>query len=331
MGSSKFERFALNQKLDQVMALLSLICMLFWCQNGFTKASDLALVSVISPIYSTERSSEESVDLSHFFSKNAQYVNWIFSGVVSTEKGDQYGYFFQMQRNGDILKSNVALFDAQSKIVIFQDENQTPYDHNFPYRWQIGRSFLSFNPINASWVFGIKYPDKKGFNFKIDMLEQTDHQPLEEILRPGVSVFINQTHSLNGHIHIDEKHEEFVMAKHAWFRQIAMDTIDGSSHSISGLLCHFDDNSGFYSMKLPESDALRGAIASRFDAQGKSEAMSQFIHVKQLSEGSWDIYIPSPNRHLVLSESIQRNAMIAGFVKYDEVSGFCLLSDEKIG
>lgn len=297
----------------------SILFISLWCVNGFAIANHSAQTTDI----------ETPIDLFHFLPKDAQYVNRIFSGIVSNENGEQYGYFFQMQHSGNVLKSTAALFDAQTKVVIFQDENQTEYDHHSTYHWQVGRSFLSFNPINASWVFGVKTKDKNGFNFKIDMLTQSNDQSFEEKLRPGMSVIISQTNSLNGHIRASG-HEEFVTAKHAWFRQVAMSTVDDSSHLVSGLLCYFDDNSGFYSMKLPESDALHGSMAGRFDAEGMPAEMSQFIHVKQLPEGPWDIHIPSPNYHLVLSEYMKQNAMIAGFVTHDTSLGFCLLSDERI-
>lgn len=309
--------------------VLSILFISLWCTNGLAIANHSTPSLSISDSTSQTNDIDAPVDFLHFLPKDAQYVNWIFSGVVSNEKGDQYGYFFQMQHTGNVLKSTAALFDAQTKQVIFQDENQTEYDNHTPYHWEVGRSFLSFNPINASWVFGVKTKDKNGFNFKIDMLAQSNAQSLEEKLRPGVSVTISQTNSLNGHIRAGG-HEEFVTAKHAWFRQVAMNTIDDVPHVVSGLLCHFDDNSGFYSMKLPESDALHGSMAGRFDTKGVPAEMSQFIHVKQLPEGPWDIHIPSPNYHLLLSEYIKQNGMIAGFVMHDSSLGFCLLSDETI-
>ncbi len=271
-------------------------------------------------------------ELTHFLPTDVTHVHWIFSGVVTNEQGEQYGYFFQMERDGTAFHSTAALFDAQTKSVVFQDENRSTLDNPLPYRWQVGHSFLRFNPINDSWVFGVKTEDKKGFNFKIDMLNQPDNHPMEEGLRPGMAVVVSQTNSLNGHIRLgDGREEQFVTAKHAWFRQMWMTTIQEESHPVSGVLCHFDDGSGFYSVNLPESDAVRGAMAGRFDTKGSPAEMSQFIHIKQLPEGPWDIDVPSPNLHVVLSEYIKQNSVIAGFVTGGVAPGFCLLSDDTLG
>ena len=270
-------------------------------------------------------------ELSHFLPTDEGQVHWIFTGVVSNEQGEQYGYFFQMERDGTAFHSTTALFDAQTKAVVFQEDSRAELADVLPYRWQVGASFLRFNPINDSWVFGVKTKDKKGFNFKIDMLNQPNSYPMEEGLRPGMAVIVSQTNSLNGHIRLKEGHEEqFVTAKHAWFRQMWMTAAQEESHPVSGVLCHFDDGSGFYSVNLAAPDAIRGAMTGRFDTKGMPAEMSQFIHVKQLPEGPWDIQVPSPNLHVVLSEYMKQNSVVAGFVA-GEAPGFCLLSDDTLG
>ncbi len=289
------------------------------------------VVSCCSVFLCVVAMSFSTIAIATVMEKEPSLVNWVFSGVVSNEKGEQYGYFFQMIREGSFFHSIATLYDAQTKAVIFQDESQENLNEPIPYRWHVGHAFLRFDPINDSWIFGVKTKDKKGFNFKIDMLSEADHHPVEEGLRPGLGVIISQSRSLNGHILINEHYEQFVTAKHAWFRQIAMTSADEAAHSITGVLCHFDDNSGFYSIQLPESDALRGAIAGRFDIKGLPAKMSQFVSINKLSEGAWDIQVPSPNLHIVLSDYIKQNAVTAGFVTNESISGFCMLSDERFG
>ncbi len=261
------------------------------------------------------------------------HANWVFSGVVTNESGENYGYFFQMQRNGLQFHSIAALFDGQSKQVILLDESQAIIEDHTPNNWRVGRSFLRFNPINNSWIFGLKTEDHKGFNFKVDMLKQTDSIPVAQDLSPGVLLLVNQTSHLNGHVQAgNDSKEQFVTAKNAWFRQVSVTAQQDKNHPFTGVLCRFNDGSGFYSVNLNETDALRGAVAGWFDEQGISARMSQFINVKQdPKEGPWHIRVASPHLHLVLSDYIKQNSVVAGFVADEKAPGFCMLSKDTLG
>lgn len=259
------------------------------------------------------------------------HANWVFSGVVTNETDESYGYFFQIQRDGDQFRSLAALLDAQTKKLIFLDESQVVIHDPEPYNWQVGHAFLRFNPINESWIFGVKTEAKKGFNFKVDTLKQFQSVSTQD-LRPGIELSVNQTGHLNGHIQIeDEKKEQFVTAKNAWFRQVWLTAQQDKTHPFTGVLCRFNNGSGFYSVNMTESDALRGAVAGWCDEHGVSSIISQFINVKQDKEGPWHIRISSPNIHLVLSDFITQNSVIAGFVTQGKNPGFCMLSNEMIG
>ena len=72
------------------------------------------------------------------------------------------------------------------------------------------------------------------------------------------------------------------------------------SHVVKGVLCRFNDNSGFYSIKLPAADAIWGAMTGRFDAEGLAAPMSQFIHVEAISDDKWTIRVPSPNQQVTI-------------------------------
>ena len=266
-------------------------------------------------------------------STEASHANWVFSGLVTNENGDNYGYFFQMQRDGIQFRALAGLFDAQTKKLILVDESQAVIPDPSTQNWQVGRAFLRFNPINDSWIFGLQNRNKKGFNFKVDMLKHSENNPVVQNLRPGIDLLVSQTDHLNGHIQIgQDSKEQFVTAKSAWFRQLSMTEQSSKGHPFSGVLCRFNDGGGFYSVNMTERDVLQGAVAGWQDEQGISTIMSQFINVKQAPDGPWHIHVTSPNLHLILSDYFNQDPMVAaGFVKNGAIPGFCLLSKGLIG
>lgn len=279
-----------------------------------------------------EEASTEPVEQTGFLPAEATHTNWVFSGMVTDENGERYAYFFQMQRRGSDFHSLAALFDAQTKTMILMDEGDATITDPERNNWHTGHSFLRFNAINDSWIFGIKTFDKKGFNFKVDMLNQPEHNPVTQGLRAGVEVIVSQTGQLNGHIKVSgESKEQFVTEKSAWFRQIWLSNPQAQSHQLNSVLCRFNDGSGFYSMNMLEPDALRGAVAGWFDAQGLPSAMSQFINVKETPDGSWHIRVTSPSLNLTLSDAMKQRSVVAGFVSEQSNQGFCVLNDDAMG
>src|SRR5690349_218218 len=133
-------------------------------------------------------------------SSNALQADWVFSGMVTNESGEHYNYYFQIQRNDRKFHAVATLIDSQTKNVLLYEENTTLIEHFDGNNWQVGSLFLQFNPINNSWVFGVKTKDKKGFNFKVDMLKQAENTPTIQDLRSGIELLINQTGRLNGHL-----------------------------------------------------------------------------------------------------------------------------------
>ncbi len=254
--------------------------------------------------------------------------HWLFSGIVSNEKGEQYAYSFEMRHEGSLLKNAVALFDMQSHQPIFQEQSSALYKAATPDHWEVGHSFLHFNAITGSWVFGVKTKEKQGFNFKMDMMNAGVAPIFEEQLRPGLTVSLIEVKALNGHLYRANHQDEFVTAAHAWLRQeTATSEISvQSTHLLSGVLCHFQDESGFYAVKLPERDAIHGAIAGRFDAEGQIYRMSQFIDVQKNKQGTWDIQAVLPQYHLTLSHVLEQDSLTMGFVVHEEQNGFCLLT-----
>ena len=286
---------------------------------------------ISTPLYA-EETILEPIEQTGFLPAESTHANWVFSGVVANENGENYAYFFQMQRHENTFHVSAALFDAQSQTLVLQDEGDALLNDAQPYNWHVGRSFLRFNAINDSWIFGVKTDDKKGFNFKVDMLNQPEHNPVAQDLRAGIEFIASQTGQLNGHVQLGlPNSDQFVTAKNSWFRQIWLTNNQEKPHPLTCVLCRFNDGSGFYSMNMLEADTTRGAVAGWYDPMGASLVMSQFTEVKQDLDGVWHIRIASPNVHLVLSDILKQDTVVAGFVSEKDKQGFCMLNKGAVG
>lgn len=261
-----------------------------------------------------------------------KHANWVFSGSVSNETGETYEYFLQAKRHDDKVAAFVSLVDAQSKAVLFtQNAEMQIKDDDQADRWAIGDIFIRYNAINSSWVFGFKTTNQIGFNFKVDMLNQSDQNPKMHNLHEGVNMMIVQTGQVNGHMTIKENDaSQFVSGSHAWFRQIVMTESPSKLSELHGLLCRFDDGSGLYSMKLVDADATKGTFSGLYSAEGASTAISQFIHIDHLSSGPWRVRVPYPKLQFELSNVLQDHAIVLGFVDKKETPGFCVISKEDL-
>lgn len=276
----------------------------------------------------------EEFTAKHFLPTASEEAQWTFSGVIADEEEQQYGYYFQLARIKDRLSARAALFDVDTKKVLtqYQADALLTEDAVKAHHYHVGHAFLQFNPINDSWIFGYKRSSKEGFNFRVDMLKPQEILPKPEGLGGGINVMVSQAHALNGHISVPEDAEEkFVTANHAWFREIATNSPLHASHDVKGVLCRFIDESGFYAVSLPEADALKGAIAGRFDANGKSKPMSQFIDVESREGGATAIRVLSPHQNIVLSEFVQDKNIVAGVAEVEAHKGFCILSADSVG
>ncbi len=268
------------------------------------------------------------VEKAKFSPIDATHATWVFSGIVTNETGENYGYFFQLQRNDQHFHATVALVDEASKRTVLQEDSEVDMENIIPYDWHIGRAFLRFNVINHNWIFGVKSKNNLGFNFKVDMLKQDEGTPSLHHLRQGVTMMVIQTSELNGHIMTgDSRPEQFVTADDAWFRQIWQDSHDENVHKLNNVLCRFNDGSGFYSVNLHEPDATSGSVVGLYNAQGVRQVMSQFIKVSQTEKGHWRIQSLSPHLDLVLSKVLEQNSVIAGFIEGNKKPGFCMLNN----
>ena len=292
------------------------------------------ITAIFMFMFSSAVVASEIVDSIGFTPTKSPHANLMFIGtVVNDDIGENYNYVFQMQRDGVNFHVFVAVADAQTHELIISEDSTAIIQDPESYNWNVGHAFLRFNPINASWILGLKEKNKFSFNFKIDLLKPLQQTPVTQELRFGVELLLLETGELTGLIQRDAKsQEQFVTARTAWFRQIWLTKIDEEIHNLNGLLCQLDDWSGFSSINLPEAKALRGSIVNAFDAHGKPVSMSQFIDVHEDQKlHDWKISITSPVFAAILHPVIDHESVIAGFISPKDQHGFCVISKDVLG
>lgn len=250
--------------------------------------------------------------------------SWTFSGMVNSESGDKYGYFFEMQRQGTEFHTQAALIDGQTNKLLFFYQGQAKIEQPASFDWHVGRSFIRYNPINDSWIFGVK-KHKKGFNFKVDMLKQ-NHNVETLVLRPGVKLQAVQTSQLNGHLQIDDK-EQFVTANKAWFGKLVLSDDQKDSHEVSTAFCRLSDDNVFYSANLKEKDATSAAVAGWYDPIGNKIKMSQFVSIKSLDNDQCMVDIGLPKLNLKLLNSLKEKNMTHSIAGFSE-GAFCFVTEQ---
>lgn len=262
-----------------------------------------------------------------------KHANWLFSGAVTTETGESYEYFLQVKRQDNQLQSVAYLIDAQTKAVVFMEDGAAQLTVDSPAdNWTIGPTFLRYNAINSSWVFGLDKGNQVGFNFKVDMLNQGNHEPVSQQFRQGVQVAIVQTGQVNGLVQLKEEGPtQFVTGKKAWFRQVVLTEAHPQMPDMQGLLCRFDDGSQLYAMKLIEADVVRDSLSGFYNAEGAAVAVSQFIHMEHATPGPWKIRVPYPKLQFELTDPLQHQSLVMGFMKDKNKPGFCVISQDGLG
>jgi hypothetical protein len=257
--------------------------------------------------------------------------SWAFSGMVTNESGDRYGYFFQMHRQGSKFSVKTALIDGQNNQLKFFYEDSAVIEQPASLNWHVGHSFMHYNPINDSWVFGVKLKQGMGFNFKVDMLKQANHKVETLALRPGVELQALQTSRLNGHIkEATNEKEQFVTGNNAWFGKLWFSKKQKAPHDISTTFCRLNTDNGFYSANLKEADATGAAVAGWRDPAGNKVKMSQFISIKNLPDNHCSLNIALPKLQLNVINTLKHEGneplSVAGFSK--DHKGFCFLTEQ---
>lgn len=282
-------------------------------------------------LFSLDGVSQEKSVKTQGLTIDSKYSHWIFTGKVHTDTGENFGYVFQMRREGQQFFSMAAIVDSEKQQLLLFDEGKAVLDNPKMLQWQVGNAFLSFNAINESWIFGFHSKEKDGFNFKVDMLGPSLQSKQKIEISKGVHLVVNQTGRLNGHIQIaKEKKEYFVTAHNTWYRQVWLNSPDTPHHIFSSLFCRFIDGSGLYSVNLKEQDAEQGAMAGICDARGNASKVSQFIETRIGEQGEWHIDISSPQNHFQISNLIIHPNVHAGFITQGNKHGFCMASQDTL-
>lgn len=259
--------------------------------------------------------------------------SWSFSGMVLNESGDRYGYFFQMHRQGVNFHSKMALIDGQTNQLKLFYEGEEVINKSAPLNWHVGRSFMRYNPINDSWIFGVKMENGQGFNFKVDMLKQSNNDNETLVLRPGVELQALQTSRLNGHLKSEaDAKEQFVTGHSAWFGKLWFSKKQHTSHDISTAFCRLGNDNGFYSANLKEADATGAAVAGWRDSAGNKVKMSQFISIKNQHDNNQcllHVGLPKLNLNVIntLKQEKETPLSVAGFSKDNQ--NFCFVIEQK--
>lgn len=259
--------------------------------------------------------------------------SWTFSGMVTNENGERYGYFFQMQKQGSDFHAKTGLIDGQSNELILFYEERAPIKESTALNWQVGRAFIQYNPINDSWIFGVKTEKEKGFHFKVDMLQQGTQEKEIVTLSPGVQWQVLQTTRLNGHVHTGiGKKEQFVTGNNAWFGKLWFSKDQKVAHDVNTAFCQLNNENGFYSANLKEADAVSAAIAGWRDPYGKKIKMSQFITIKSLAPKWCLLSLEWPKLKLKVGNTLEpekpSSLSVAGFFK-ENPQGFCFITEHK--
>lgn len=257
--------------------------------------------------------------------------NWIFSGMVTNEQAVRYGYYFEIQKKDAHVRVLSALINLEQKTLVFVDEDEATVPESSGLKWQVGRSYFGFNPMTHRLMFGVKTAENQGLGFYVDTLDEPLSTTKPQILRAGLALNVIQMGRLTGHVYLGGDQDEFVSAKQTWFRQLSGKSMvqTDASHQATGVLCQFDDGSGFYAMNVPEADALRGFVAGWRDATGKALKMSQFVKITEDIPHEWDLSIPLPSMHVHFSDLLAKGQIAAGVVQ-GKYSGFCTAEKEQV-
>lgn len=296
---------------------------------AYKKVFNLICICIFCVINYAYADSTES-DLKSFSPTESKYVNWVFLGEVENEIGESYNYFFQLQRNSQDFHVKVALFDANNKKLIFKEDSSITLDDESGNRWLIGKAFLKYYKTSNSWVFGLKTPNKEGFNFKVSMLNKAEDVPVTRYLKEGISFIAMQAGRLNGNINSGDT-DQFVTSKNNLFMQIWLAKDPTTTQNLSSLLCRLQDGVGLYTIKSSGKNNVGSNIVGLFDGEGNILRVSQFINIQKNQDNDLNIDVLTPKMSLKLKDSYQDNDLIAGYAMNDKANGFCILSNTQIG
>lgn len=261
-------------------------------------------------------------------------LNWVFSGMLTSENDDHYGYYFEVQRHDEQVYILSALIHLEDQALVFVEESEAKLSEQDSLNWQIGHSYFGLNQTTHRLSLGVSTAQEKGFGFRIDALNEEKADVKPQSLRNGLALNVFELGRIAGHIYLGSGKEEFVTAKQSWFRQINTNKLaqGNKSHDLTNVLCQFEDGSSFYAIHLPEHDALSGFIAAGKDAKGQNVKMSQFVKITELPH-EWDLAISLPAKHVHFADLLEKHHKIgdiAAGVVDGERFGFCTAGKKRV-
>lgn len=266
-----------------------------------------------------------------FIHTKAVSESWTFSGIVSDDSANRYGYSFLLLRQQDNFKvvSQIILLSTGKEVFHYVAEKKQNAFDSQGVNLKIKDAFLKYDEISDSWVFGIN--QKQGFNFRIEGNHKFEYQ-IEHI--PGVSFYSLQGMRVNGQLALNDK-SQFVTAKNAWLSHQWRDNLS-NDYQITRVYCRLTQGKGLLLEQISQGDKRLFDSASLLEPNGKQDSVSQFVQLRQNKPDLWEINVLSPKIHLMvesvspisLSGPYGNTQLYAGISqKAPEVDGsFCILS-----
>lgn len=244
-----------------------------------------------------------------FFDHNESKNYCLINGILHDDKANKYSFYFEMHREHKQYIVNTSLIDVKTKKII-SSYKKTIFSENF--KGKVGRAYLLFNPVTASWLLGVK----NVYKIKINMLKnrnQVKHHLAKSI------VFENyQTGRINGDIK-----GVFVSGSHAWYSHISAQKALKLNRKLSCLICTDKDGAGFSYIVLGKKKAILATFAHWINAAGQSLKMSQFIKLTSKSKITTEIKISMPHKKITFENIFKNDKNFkAGFSKNGQM--YCI-------
>ncbi|MCC5791594.1 MAG: hypothetical protein JJT82_03165 [Legionellaceae bacterium] len=263
--------------------------------------------------------------------QTAVFQSWTFVGKARNEADELYYYYFQLQQQGQWTTVQALLLKDRSPSYLhyYHSEETTQAQHEHSFR--VGKTFMRFNPISNSWIFGLKTSEEQSFNFRVELLQQSDMTQKKKSLAKDIDLIMLAPKQMNGHVRFDDhKKEEFVTARENWYRHIRREGQSNTNPLIEGVFCFFDDQSRLYALSVPLERAQSASEVVWLNAKGAPINVSQFIQLKERGEDSLILSLAVPARRFTLSHlltgSENQPDLKAGFIeRKNKRAGFCFI------
>ncbi len=290
-----------------------------------------ALKAPAKEVASTTKAKDKT--LGSYLHPAAKQESWYVSGLVRTDQGESYGYYFVVVRQEENFDAYVLVVDLKTGTEVLKEHTQQkiPLAERQGINLKVGNAFLRNNDINGSWVFGID--SKHGVNLRVESLKW-DKLKVNHL--GSLSFYSLQSKRVNGQLTVGDK-SFFVTSRNAWLVHQWGDHIE-QSLSLQRVLCRFNDNQGLMLVRGFKHDKVIFDYALLLDADGGSLPVSQFSLVSQSSPKIWQVRLLSPKMQFKvrtrepfkLVEKYHVTDFYSGRVDLSKKdgSGFCMISKD---